>query len=145
MNAIGRADHYVRLLRTIPGVGPRLAETIVAVIDDPHRFGNGKEVASYAGLVPRQYQSGTSDRHGRITHQGNALLRKLLVEVSWISLRYNPWVQMIYHRVKGGSQKRKSIAIVAVARRLLVRAWAMMRDDTKWKMPRMDDASNLAA
>lgn len=122
-----------QLLRTIPGVGPRLAEIVVAVIGDPRRFSNGKQVGSYAGLTPRQYQSGDTDRQGRISRQGNTLLRSMLVEVSWVSLRYNDWVRTIYDRARRRSPSRKKIAIVAVARRLLIRCWAMLRDGTTWR------------
>lgn len=135
LNALGRADARVQRLRTIPGVGPRLAEALVAVIDDPHRFGNGKQVACYVGLTPKQYQSGAQDRHGRITGAGNHWLRSLLVEVSWLGLRNNSWMAEVYERVRGGSSSRKKVAIVAVARRLLIRCWAMLRDGEVWRPP----------
>lgn len=122
----------VKLVRTIPGVGPRLAETMVAMIDDPHRFASGRQVGSYAGLTPTQFQSGNTDRRGRISRQGNPLLRSLLVEVCWLGRRYNPVIAAVYERVRGSSPTRKKIAIVAVARRLLVWAWAMLRDESPW-------------
>ena len=121
------------LLQTIPGVGPRLAEIVVAMIDDPKRFHNAKEVGAYVGLVPRQYQSGDSDRRGHISRQGNGLLRAMLVEISWIGLRFNTWMRDVYEQVHRGSPSRKKIAIVAVARRLLIRCWAMLRDQTPWR------------
>lgn len=135
LDEIAAADERVQLLRTIPAVGPRLAETIVAIIDDPHRFGSGKEVGSYAGLAPRTMQSGQMDRQGRISRRGPALLRSLLVEVSWIGLRWNPWMKRVYERALRGSPSRRKIAIVAVARRLLVVCWAMLRDGTRWRDP----------
>ena len=122
----------VQLLQTIPGVGPRLAEAVVAYIDDPKRFKNGKQVGSYFGLTPRQFQSGSMDRSGGISGMGNALVRTLLVEVSWLGLRHNPWMRAIYERVMRGTKSRKKIAIVAVARRLLVVCWAMLRDNRRW-------------
>jgi len=67
LEAIGKTDPRIIRLRTIPGVGPRTAEILVACIDDPHRFANGRQVSAYFGLVPRQYQSGETDRNGRIT------------------------------------------------------------------------------
>jgi hypothetical protein len=76
-------------LRTIPGVGPRTAEILVACIDDPHRFENGRQVSQYFGLVPKQYQSGETDRNGRMTlclhfdarHRGGyPLARTILVD-----------------------------------------------------------------
>jgi len=135
LDELGAADPATRLLRTIPGVGPRTAEAIAAAIDDPHRFANGKQVASYAGLTPRQFQSGQMERSGRISKQGQALLRKLLVEVGWLTLRYNPHLAAFYHRVRRGSPGRRKIAVVAVARKLLVTAWAMLRDGRAWSPP----------
>lgn len=123
----------VKLLMTIPGVGPRLAEIIVAFIDDPHRFENCKQVGAYAGLVPRRHQSGDFDRMGGINKQGNKLLRALLIEVSWICLRYNDWAKDIFNQTARGSKSRRKIAITAVARRLLVTCWAMLRDNTGWQ------------
>ena len=109
-------------------MGLRLAELLVALFDDPHRFGSGRQVGSYLGLVPRQFQSGAMDRHGRITRHGNPLARALLVEVAWLGLRWNGRLRAIYERVHRGSRARRKVAIVAVARRLAVFAWAMLRD-----------------
>jgi transposase len=131
LNQVAQQDDRVRLLRTIPGVGPRLAETVVAVIDDPHRFRRGKHVASYVGLTPRRYQSGDMDRQGKISGQGHKMLRSLLVEVSWLGIRHNPWMRTVYERTLTSSS-RKKIAIVAVARRLLIVCWAMLRDGRAW-------------
>jgi transposase len=132
LNALGRRQRHVQRLRTIPGVGARLAEAFVAAVDDPSRFRTGRQVGSYFGLTPRQYQSGGADRKGRISGQGNRLVRSLLVEVSWLGLRTNEWMRTIYERVRRGSRSRKKIAIVAVARRLAVLCWALMRDESRW-------------
>src|SRR5262245_2070881 len=83
LDALGNADHRVIRLKTIPGVGPRLSELVVAVLDDPHRFKNARQVSAYAGLVPRRYQSGQMDRSGRISKAGCGKLRKLLLEIAW--------------------------------------------------------------
>jgi transposase len=129
----GQADPATRLLRTIPGVGPRTAEVIAAHLDNPRRFTKGKQVSAYAGLVPRQFQSGESDRRGRITKRGPAILRKLLVECAWAMLRYNSWARAVWSRLTRGGTTRKKPAIVALARRLLVRCWAMLRDGAPWR------------
>jgi len=133
LDAIGERNHHVQLLRSIPGVGPRLAEIIVATLDDPKRFKNGKQVGSYAGLAPRQYQSGSMDRKGHISRQGNPLLRALLVEIAWASQMHNPWLKALCQRYQRGSKGRAKIGIVAAARRLLVVCWAMLRDGSRWK------------
>ena len=140
LDALARTDGRIRRLQTIPCVGPRTAEMLVAVLDDPHRFRSGKQVGSYVGLVPRQYQSGQMDRQGRISKQGHRRLRSLLVEVSWLALRYNPQLREIYQRLCRGTPSRRKIAIVAVARRLLVIAWAMLRDRTDWAPKRVAQA-----
>jgi len=132
LDRIGKADTQVQRLQTVAGVGPRAAEAIVAFIDDPHRFDNAKQVGSYIGFTPRRYQSSDVDIYGKISKQGNKLLRSLLVEISWIALRYNPWARDMYNRVLKGDKKRKKAAIVALARKILVRCWAMMRDQTEW-------------
>jgi transposase len=133
LNCLAQGDKRVRLLRTIPGVGPRLAEAVVAYVDQPGRFSKGKQVGCYAGLTPRQYQSGDSNRVGKISGQGNKVLRALLVEVCWLGLRHNEWMRRTYQRILRGSNSRKKIAITAVARKLLIRCWAMLRDGTEWR------------
>jgi transposase len=133
LGQIGRRDERIVRLQTIPCVGPRTAEMLVAVLDDPHRFPSQKAVGSYVGLTPRQYQSGQTDRSGGISKQGHRQLRRILVEVSWLALRYNATLRGVYERICRGSPSRKKIAIVAVARKLLVIAWAMLRDGTAWR------------
>jgi transposase len=144
LNAIGAADSRVQLLRTIPGVGPRLSEAIVALLDDPSRFRRAGEVSAYIGMVPKELDSGETERRGRITRHGNRLVRSLLVEVAWAGLRHNAWVRENYQRISGGKTSRKKIAIVAVGRKLLVRCWAMMRDQQPWRCERKITAGAAA-
>jgi len=141
LDALNAKDKNVMLLQTAGGVGPRTAEAVAAFIDDPGRFKNCKQVGCYVGYTPRQYQSGTMDRYGRISKDGNGLLRSLLVEACWVGMRYNPWIKQTYENIRRGSKTRKKIAIVATARRLLVRLWAMMRDGTVWQMPELESAA----
>jgi transposase len=135
LEEIARADERVAPLRTIPGVGPRLSEAVVAVINDPSRFRSGRQVGAYAGLVPRQFQSGTVDRRGGITGAGHSLLRTLLVEVAWLARQHNSWLNTVYEQTCRGTKARRKIAVVAAARRLLVVCWAMLRDGTPWRDP----------
>lgn len=133
LDALGAADEKVRLLETIPGVGRRTAEVIAAYLDEPGRFATAGEVSAYAGLVPRQFQSGQVDRKGRITKRGPRLLRKVLVEAAWLLLRYNPWAARLFARIGRGQKARRKPALVAVARKLLVRCWAMLRSGEPWR------------
>jgi hypothetical protein len=61
------------------------------------------------------------------------VLRKLLVECAWASLRYNAWARAAYARLTRGGVTRKKPAVVALARKLLVRLWAMLRDRVPWR------------
>ncbi len=132
LDEIGRAHARVRLLDSVPGLGPRTAEAVVAHLDDPKRFQSGKQVSAYGGLVPRQFQSGEDDRRGRITKRGPAVLRKLLVQCAWAMLRYNRWARAVFDRLSRGKARRKQ-AVVALARKILVRCWAMLRDGAPWR------------
>ena len=133
LDAAGQSDSRVRLLETIPGVGRRTAEVIAADLDDPGRFRTAGEVSADAGLVPRQFQSGETDRKGRITKRGPRLLRKALVEAAWVMQRYNPWASRLFERLSRGQRGRRKAALVGVARKLLVRSWAMLRSEEPWK------------
>lgn len=132
---MAQADVRVQQLQSIPGVGPRLAEVVVAVIDDANRFKTAKQVEVNVGLTPKQFESGTMKRQGGVSGRGNKLLRALLVQVSWLERRYNGVIRSIYEEVCRGDNTRKKIAVIATARRLLVICWAMLRDGTLWREP----------
>jgi transposase len=134
LDALAAGDHRVALLQTVPGVGTRTAEVIVAHLFDARRFRSAGEVSAYAGLVPRQYQSGETDRRGRITRRGPKLLRAALVECAWCSLRYNPWARETWLRLQANGLSKKK-AVVALARKLLVRCWAILRTGRPWQAP----------
>jgi transposase len=118
-------DTYLRshsgatLLMSIPGIGPRTAEAVLAYTDGVERFGGSREYCSYFGVVPKLDQSGTSRRVGHITKQGPSVVRWLLCEAAWKSIRKSPALKRFYERVMNGDSKRKKIAIVAVSRKLL--------------------------
>jgi transposase len=142
LEQIAEQDERVKLLETIPGVGRRTAEVIVTHLDKPERFASAGHVSSYAGLIPRRFQSGQMDRQGGISHRGSRLLRSALVECAWLMLRYNPWARGLYHRLCYGQKTRKKKAIVAVARKLLVRCWAMLRDNQPWQPAGVRSSAN---
>jgi transposase len=132
LTQIAKSDERVQLLESIPGVGRKTAEVVVAYLDDAKRFQNARQVSAYAGLVPRQHQSGETNRMGKITRRGPRVLRAALVEAAWAMLRYNPWATALYQRICGGQKTRKKQAIIAVARKLLVRCWVLLRKQEKW-------------
>lgn len=123
----------VALLRTIPGVGPRVAETVCAYIDRPERFAHARQASAYFGLVPRQDQSAGVRRSGRITKDGPATARKMLVEAAWQGVRRSPTLRAIFDRVSGGSKDRRKIALIAVANHLARAMLAMLKSGTPWE------------
>jgi transposase len=127
LDALAQADAGVQTPESIPGVGTRTAEVVVAYLGEPRRFRAGQQVSAYAGLVPRQSQPGESGRRGRVPRRGPALLRERLVGCAWVTLRYHGWARTAYERLSRG-KARKEQAVVALARKLLVRCWAMPRD-----------------
>jgi transposase len=127
-----KTNPHVQRVMTIPGVGRKTAEALVAAIDDPHRFKNARHLSSYLGMTPKQYQSGETDRSGRISKRGPRMLRSMLLECAWASTRYNAWAKQTFARIHGGSRTRRKKAGIALARKLAVIAWAMMRDETDW-------------
>jgi transposase len=115
-----------KLLMSIPGVGPRTTEAILAYTDEIERFGNYKQYCSYFGLTPKLDESGSTRRLGHINKKGPSVVRWVLCESSWKTVRYSPAVRAFYERVRGGQKGRKKIAIVAVCRKLLCIMRAML-------------------
>ena len=115
------------LLMSIPGIGPRTSEAVLAYTDKVSRFGGSREYCSYFGVVPKLDQSGLSRRVGHITKQGPSVVRWLVCEAAWKSIRKSASLRRFYERVKNGDEKRKKIAIVAVCRKLLSIMRAMQR------------------
>ena len=115
------------LLRTIPGVGPRTAEAVMAYIDQPKRFGRLKQVGSYFGLIPSQDQSYPINRLGHITREGPATARKLLTEAAWQGIQRSPEIRAYYERLRREDPKRRKIALVATAHWLLRVMLSMLR------------------
>jgi len=123
----------VRLLLTIPGVGPRTAEAVVAYIDDARRFGSSRQVGCYFGLVPCQDQSADRNRLGHITREGPASVRKLLTEAAWQGLRRDARLQQYFERVRRNDPERRKIALVATAHYLVRAMFAMLRSGEVWR------------
>ncbi len=119
-----RRPEVVRLM-THPGVGPITALTFVLTIGDPLRFRTSRKLTSYLGLIPAEDSSGGRQRLGHISKQGNVLLRSLLVEAAQSAARREPDLGRCYRRL--AMRKNRSIAAVAVARKLAVRLWWMWR------------------
>src|ERR1700691_6238645 len=109
-----------------PGVGPVTALATEVFLGDPARFADSKALASYVGMIPREYSSGGRQRLGGLSKQGHALLRFLWGEAGAHAVRRDPELQRFYRRKL--VQKGLGKARVAVARKLGIRLWIMFGD-----------------
>ena len=116
----------VRLM-THPGVGPVTALAMVLTLGPAERFGSAKQVGSYFGLIPSEESSGGKQRLGKISKQGNSFLRFLLVEAGQTAATDDPQLKRFYRRL--AVRKNRSVAKVAVARKLATRLYLMLRED----------------
>lgn len=143
LDEIGRRHPGVQLLQTIPGVGPRTAEAVCAFVDDPHRF-TAKRIGSYLGLVPRQDQSGKINRMGRITRDGPAVVRRLLTEATWRSIRHSPTVAAFNDRIQRGDNQRRKKALVATSHYMARVMVAMLQTGRSWEETPQRQTRNAA-
>jgi transposase len=128
----------VMRLMTHPGVGPLTALAYVLIIGTPSRFQRGKQISNYVGIIPSEESSGGKQRLGHISKQGNSLLRFLLVEAAQAAARSNPEWRRRYIRL--AVRRHKSIAKVAMGRRLGVRLYWMWRNGCAYS-PSLEFAS----
>jgi transposase len=132
LRALARNDERTRRLMSTPGVGTLVALSFVAAVDDPGRFKSSKTVGAYFGLTPSRYQSGETDRAGRISRIGDASVRAALYDAAHVILakpvkgatRLKGWAMRIAKRA--GMKKAK----VALARKLAVILHRMLADGT---------------
>jgi transposase len=115
----------VRTLLTITNVGLVAAAAMWASLGDPHRFTHAKQVGRYGGLDPSFVQSGETLRQGRISKNGNTLLRTVLVEVALGMARHDTGALGQFYRRKAAQIGHKK-AVVALARKILIVAWRML-------------------
>ena len=114
----------VKLLMSIPGIDFTVAECLYSTLGDISRFPTADQTAAYVGLVPSTYQSGETCYHGRITKQGRAHARWLLVQAAQhLSLHPGP-LGVFFRRL--AKRKNRNVAVVATARKIVTIAWHML-------------------
>ena len=133
-----RSTDVGRRLMEVPGVGPVLASAIVASVPDARAFKNGRSLAAWIGLVPRQNSSGGKERLGGITKQGDRYLRQLLVVGALAVIRYaqrhgtrRPWLVQLLAR------RTTKIAAVALANKMARMIWAIMTSGERYREPQI--------
>lgn len=137
LDQIAEKQLAVAQLKTIPGIGPRCAEAIVAYADDIRRFGRGRQFASYFGMTPTQDASGLVNRHGHISKRGPTVVRWVLIEAAHQVIRHCKAAQAFCDRIWHGKRGCYKKAIVATGRKLLTVMFAMLRDGTDFNPERL--------
>jgi transposase len=129
-----RTDDVCRRLMTVPGVGPVVALTFTSAMDDPGRFRHSKDVGAHFGLTPRKYQSGETDRTGRICKAGDAMVRSMLFEAANAMLtRVARFSSLKAWAMRIASRRGMAKAKVALARKLAVVMHRMWVDGTEFR------------
>jgi transposase len=122
-----KADALVQLLQTHPGIGLLTSICVRYTLEDVSRFANSRKVTAFAGFDSMQDQSDERERMGAISKQGSRWLRFYLVEAAQVARRKDADLDRVYKRLslRRGHAKAK----VALGRRLLVRAFIMLREE----------------
>ena len=124
-------DERVEILMSMPGIGFVIAITIIAEAVDMKRFRDAEKLVSYAGLSPSHRSSADAHRHGHITKEGSAWLRRVMVEAARTAVKHDKRMEDIYKRI-GRRQGRKK-AIVGVARHMLEICWFMIVNNEPYR------------
>ena len=119
------------LIATIPGIADLTAARILGEMPDIEEYRSAKAVAAFAGLSPRQYQSGNMRGHTRLAKTGNARLRKMLYFPAMSATRCNPLLKALYERLVAAG-KPKMVALAAVMRKLLILAYGVLKSNRKF-------------
>ena len=121
----------INILKTMPGVGPIIATTILAEIGDIRRFNSPKALCHWAGLTPKVRKSDQVVRHGRITKQGSSYLRAAMTRAATVASRRSPRWYQVHEKLM--SRCGKTGAKVAVARRLLTVVYYMLKNQQPYQ------------
>ena len=134
LRKMAKSEEYNRkykILTSLRGVGLITAMCFILEIYDFGRFSSTDKFGAYLGLTPSQFSSGPHIWMGHITRQGNAHLRRVLVESAWTVIRHDPHLRAKYDRIRAKGENGKK-AIVAVARSLAIRLRAAILQDTEY-------------
>lgn len=139
LGEVVKGSETLRRLMTVPGVGPITALSFASAVDDPGRFRKASSVGAYLGLTPRRYQSGETDRPGRISKAGDGMVRKYLFEAAVVLVtRGGAWSPLKAWGVRLAKRVGMKRAIVAVARKLAVVLHCIWVDGTEFVWTRQE-------
>ncbi len=131
---MARSDERAQRLQTIPGIGPMIATALLAAIGDSQAFNNGRELAAWLGLVPRQHSTGGKPTLLGISKRGDVYLRQLIIHgarsvlsrVEGKTDRNSQWAAALEQR------RHTNIAVVAMANKMVRIAYALLKNGERY-------------
>jgi transposase len=117
-------------LKSLPGIGEIVATHLVARLGDPNLITNVRQIAGFLGLVSSEHSTGDKQNRGEITRAGDSRLRNKLIQSAWVTIRKDPELREFYQRVYQRHPQKVAArkAIVAVARKLTTRIYAVLKE-----------------
>ncbi len=128
-----RYGESVRIISSMAGVGKLTAIRLILEWGDDigTRFKTGQSLACFAGLTQSEFSTGNTVRKGRITGQGRGCIRAWLVQCAWICIKRDPAMLEAFNRIAKNTASKKK-AIIAIARKLVVRMWTCLHEKTEY-------------
>jgi transposase len=120
----------VRLLKTVPGIGLVTAMHLLTEIEKIERFEDTDHFAAYIGLVPGRHDSGDVKNNGEMTFRGQSILKKCIVEASWIAARRDPALSLAYGKYVSRMEANK--AIIRISRKLVNRIYFVLKNKKEY-------------
>jgi len=130
-----KTSEVSRRLATVPGIGPLIASAIAASVPDAAAFTSARQFAAWVGLVPRQNSTGGKPRLGRISKQGDAYLRRLLIIGAQSVLRWSRATRRNLWAVALLDRRPRKVAAVALANKMARIVWALMVHREDYRRP----------
>jgi len=137
----------IELLRSIPGIGWIVASHLVARLGDWREIKNVRQIAAFLGLVSTEHSTGEKENRGPITRAGDSRLRNKLIQSAWVTIGKDPELRAFYRRIYQRHTKKVAArkAIVAVARKLTTRIYAILKQQRPFVIRPDNSAAPLTA
>lgn len=143
LQQIAQTDECAQRLLTIPGIGPMIATGLISAIGDINAFKNGRELAAWMGLVPRQHSTGGKERLLGISKRGDVYLRMLVIHGARSVMRiiHRRSDRISHWAVRLEQRRGKNIAAVAMANKMVRMAFALLKNEETYSQPAVSSAT----
>lgn len=131
LSETSKYSENVKILRTVPGISTLSSMILLTELGDINRFGKIDRLLSYIGLIPSEHSSGEKEIKLRMTNRGNSLLKKIIIEASWIAVRKDPGLSLVYGKLK--RIKGTCRAIIIIAKKLTARIMFVLKNKQEYK------------